>query len=197
MQIQALYLMVYSEADELGKEGSSEPCFYKHWVSHGTLIKTFPHQPSSKLKMFHFPLWWSLVVGMYLRQKREWGEERNRGKRKENREHFTLCVCTCMYTLYRWRCITEFKCVMLDLQVPEDCPWISWRDLWRHQSIPQRVAQNIPCSPHPNPGLCRDEDKRVKYITNAICEGQENIAKMSIHTVASGGTWWETFELLT
>ena len=191
--------MVYSEADELGKEGSSEPCFYKHWVSHGTLVKTFPHQPSSKLKMFHLPLWWSLVVGMYLRQKREWGEERNRGKRKENREHFTLCVYVYVHAciLYRWRCVTEFKCVMLDLQVLEDCPWISWRDLWRHQSTPQRVAQNIPCSPHPNPGLCRDGDKRVKYITNAICEGQENSQNVNTHCSKWGGTWWETFELLT
>ena len=69
---------------------------------------------------------------------------------------------------------------MLDLQVPEDCPWISWRDLWSHQSTPQRAVQSIPCSPHPNLGLCRDEDE-----SNIWRPG--NIAKMSIHTVASGG----------
>ena len=83
------YFMVYSEANELGKEGASEPCFYKHWISHGTFIKTFPHQPSSKLKMFHLPLWWSLVVGMYLRQK---GKEET-WKNRDYQEHFMLCVC--------------------------------------------------------------------------------------------------------
>ena len=81
-----LYLVVYSESNDLCEEGASESGGDQQTVALGTLVETLAHHMTGKLVVTECDVGWVFVVGVHLGRGGGRGERRERGEEREGGE---------------------------------------------------------------------------------------------------------------
>ena len=66
-------LVVYSESDDLCKEGAGEPGGHQQTVAQGTLVETLAHHVTGKLVVTKCDVGWVSMVGVHLERERGGG----------------------------------------------------------------------------------------------------------------------------